>query len=140
TGELAIFETIQLTKIFTPANTTNQNGTWSSSDQNIATVNSNGLVTAISSGNVTITFTSTDGNLSDTSEILVLPEAITANAGQDVSICQGESVTLTANGGTTYEWSTGETTASITVNPNETTTYTVTAYSVSGNNSDSDEV
>lgn len=67
-------------------------------------------------------------------------ETITANAGQDTAICQGDSVTLTATGGSTYEWSTGQTTASITVNPNTTTTYTVTAYSASGNNSDTDDV
>ncbi|MEN8194481.1 MAG: choice-of-anchor Q domain-containing protein, partial [Bacteroidota bacterium] len=52
--------------------------------------------------------------------------SVNANAGEDQSICLGESVTLTASGGSTYSWSTGATTQSITVNPNETTTYTVT--------------
>ncbi len=56
------------------------------------------------------------------------PNAITASAGSDISICDGESTTLTASGGTTYLWSNGETTASITVSPTETTTYTVTAF------------
>ncbi|HTO17117.1 MAG TPA: hypothetical protein VLZ83_15205, partial [Edaphocola sp.] len=51
-------------------------------------------------------------------------ETIIANAGDDVSICQGASTTLTATGGSTYLWSTGETTASITVSPEQTTTYT----------------
>lgn len=37
----------------------------------------------------------------------------------------GESVTLSASGADTYLWSTGETTASITVAPTETTTYSV---------------
>ncbi|MCK7591026.1 hypothetical protein M0G43_10615, partial [Subsaxibacter sp. CAU 1640] len=40
---------------------------------------------------------------------------ITANAGQDVSICESGSTTLTATGGSSYLWSTGATTASITV-------------------------
>ncbi|OMP30694.1 hypothetical protein [Mangrovimonas sp. DI 80] len=66
--------------------------------------------------------------------------AITANAGEDQTICEGETVTLTATGGATYEWSNGETTASIEVSPEETTTYTVTAYSSTGSNSDTDEV
>ena len=44
----------------------------------------------------------------------------------DTSICQGESVTLMASGGTLYNWNTGETTASITVTPATSTTYMVT--------------
>lgn len=47
------------------------------------------------------------------------------NAGTDKAICNGESATLTAIGGETYLWSTGETTATIVVNPNATITYTV---------------
>lgn len=49
-----------------------------------------------------------------------------ANAGSDVAICEGENTILTASGGTQYLWSTGETTASITVNPLTTTNYSVT--------------
>ena len=64
--------------------------------------------------------------------------AITASAGSDISICDGESTTLTASGGTTYLWDNGETTASITVSPTETTTYTVTAFD--GTESDTDSV
>lgn len=51
---------------------------------------------------------------------------IEVNAGEDVEICAGDSTTLTAIGEGSFEWSTGETTASITVSPGETTTYTVT--------------
>ncbi|MEZ4792877.1 MAG: T9SS type A sorting domain-containing protein, partial [Gelidibacter sp.] len=65
---------------------------------------------------------------------------ITANAGPDVSICEGSSTTLTASGGSSYLWNTGATTASITVNPSNTTTYTVTAFDATGNNSDTDDV
>jgi len=68
------------------------------------------------------------------------PTGITANAGEDISICEGEEVVLAATGGATYEWSTGETTQSITVSPTETTTYIVTAYDESGSNSDQDDV
>ena len=49
-----------------------------------------------------------------------------ANAGNDVAICEGASTTLTATGGGSYEWSTGETTASITVSPLADETYSVT--------------
>lgn len=42
------------------------------------------------------------------------------------AICIGQSAVLTADGGTTYSWSTGATTDSITVSPVIPTTYTVT--------------
>jgi len=63
----------------------------------------------------------------------------TANAGDDVTICAGEAVELTATGGGSYMWSNGETTASITVSPTAETTYTVTVTS-DDNCVDSDEV
>jgi gliding motility-associated-like protein len=50
-------------------------------------------------------------------------------ANNDGTICEGASVTLTASGGTSYAWNTGETTAAITINPAATTTYTVTVTS-----------
>ena len=56
---------------------------------------------------------------------------LTVHANPDViiegseQIELGESVTLSASGADTYLWSTGETTASITVSPTETTTYSV---------------
>lgn len=49
-----------------------------------------------------------------------------ADAGPDQSICQGESATLTASGGTTYVWSTTETTSTIVVTPTASQTYFVT--------------
>ncbi|WP_299100127.1 Ig-like domain-containing protein [uncultured Winogradskyella sp.] len=70
--------------------------------------------------------------------VIVIPEII-ADAGNDVSICIGESVTLNASGGISYLWNTGNTDASITVTPNETTSYTVTVYDEFGN-SDTDSV
>ena len=42
------------------------------------------------------------------------------------TICNGQSTTLTASGGGTYNWSTGATTTSVTVSPSSTTSYTVT--------------
>ncbi|HNU58814.1 MAG TPA: Ig-like domain-containing protein, partial [Aquaticitalea sp.] len=140
TAELQLTETVQLTATITPANATNQNGTWSSSNSNIATVSTNGLVSAVAEGNVTITFTTVDGGFADSAEITVFPAALQASAGDDQTICQGQSATLTATGGVTYLWSTGETTATITVSPTQTTTYTVTVFDASGNNSDSDDV
>jgi len=57
----------------------------------------------------------------------------TANAGADVTVtCTTPSTTLTALGGTSYLWSTGATTSSITVTPVMTTTYTVTVTAANG--------
>lgn len=49
--------------------------------------------------------------------------------GPDTTICQGQSITLTATGGTSYVWNTGATSSSITVSPSQTTAYIVTATS-----------
>ncbi len=77
----------------------------------------------------TVTATLNGCTNSDSVTVTVLePDTVTANAGADKTICENESVTLTASGGTTYLWNTGETTQSIEVSPTVTTTYTVTAY------------
>lgn len=44
----------------------------------------------------------------------------------DSNICQGRTIVLTAQGGGTYLWSTGDTTASISIKPDTLTTYSVT--------------
>lgn len=60
------------------------------------------------------------------------PVVATINPGSSAvnvtsgTVCAGDSATITASGATTYSWNTGATTASITVAPSSTTTYTVT--------------
>jgi gliding motility-associated-like protein len=51
---------------------------------------------------------------------------IVANITGDTTICVGENTSLTATGGASYLWSTGATTATITVNPTTNTKYKVT--------------
>jgi uncharacterized protein YjdB len=65
--------TQQLTVTISPANATNKNVTWSSSNSAIATVNSSGLVTAVSAGTATITATTQDGNKTASAAITVNP-------------------------------------------------------------------
>lgn len=61
----------------TPSNATNQNVTWSSSDDTKVVISANGLqatITAIGTGNATITCTSTDttnGNIADSCEVII---------------------------------------------------------------------
>lgn len=52
--------------------------------------------------------------------------------GTSTSVCSGESVTLTATGGSTYQWSSGQSNASITVSPGTGTTYEVTGTDANG--------
>jgi len=59
-----------------------------------------------------------------------VPSVITVITGptltvNSASICSGQTATLSAGGATTYTWSTGAFTSSITVNPVATTVYTV---------------
>ncbi|MDR1840495.1 MAG: Ig-like domain-containing protein, partial [Holophagales bacterium] len=62
--------TEQLTHTIQPSNATNQNVTWESNNSAIAAVN-NGLVTAIASGNATITVRTNDGNHTATCSVTV---------------------------------------------------------------------
>ena len=60
-----------LTATITPNNATNKNVTWSSSKTSVATVDSNGMVTAVSSGSAIITVTTADGSISASCQVTV---------------------------------------------------------------------
>jgi len=62
-----------------------------------------------------------------------------ANAGSDEDICSGGSTLLTATGGTSYAWSTGQNTDAITVSPVISSQYIVTVTGVN-NCTDADTV
>ncbi len=77
--------------------------------------------------------------------ICLQPTGISPSAGEDVAICLGDSVTLSASGGNRYEWSptTGlsdPTIANPIAKPSETTTYTLTAYTTDDDCSGTDEI
>lgn len=61
-SDLSVGEKLQLTANINPSDAENKEVTWSSSDNNIATVNSDGLVEAKNSGVATITVTTKDQN------------------------------------------------------------------------------
>ncbi|MEZ4849608.1 MAG: PKD domain-containing protein [Bacteroidia bacterium] len=63
----------------------------------------------------------------DSVEVEVVPRPITEIDGIN-QICVGGSIVLTASGGDSYIWSTGETTASISIVPDQPTTYYATAF------------
>lgn len=68
---LAVDDTLQLVATVYPINATNKEVTYSSSAEGIATVDSDGLVTAVAEGTATITVTTTDGGKTDTCAITV---------------------------------------------------------------------
>lgn len=59
-ADLLIGETTQLTAVFTPAGTAQTNIEWSVNDKEIATVDSNGLVTCVGAGELRVTVQSLD--------------------------------------------------------------------------------
>jgi len=67
----------QLTATVLPEDATNKAVTWTTSDPTVATVDENGLVTAVAAGTATITATTTDGtNLEASCAVTVAPEEI----------------------------------------------------------------
>ena len=92
-------ETLQLTATVSPYNANNSTVTWSSSNTSVATVSSNGLVTAKSRGTATITATTTDGtNLSASCSVTVnqLATGISLNKTQ-ATLVDGTTLQLVAS-------------------------------------------
>jgi len=68
-------------------------------------------------------------NGSDSGMVTVLPKPL-ADAGESKTICEGETATLTATGGVSYLWTTGDATSTITVS--EAGSYHVTVTAANG--------
>ena len=84
--------------------------------------------TVIASPATTTTYSVTGTSLGCTNSTAI---TVTVNPNPIITvnnpiICSGENTTLTANGATTYVWSSGATTNPIVVSPNSSTTYTIT--------------
>jgi hypothetical protein len=91
-------------------------------DPNAALTNANPGMSTL----YTLTVSDTLTGCSNTDDVQVdVIGGPTVNISNDTIICAGETVTLTASGGTAYQWSDGSTSASITVTPMQTTVYTV---------------
>ena len=80
-----------------PDNATNKDVEWSTSDEDVATVSSSGIVMAKANGTATITVTSEDGNKSDECLVTVTTpvESVSLDL-EDLAIFRGETKKLTA--------------------------------------------
>ena len=76
TVALTVSETVTLFAAVLPDNATNQNVTWNSNNTAVATVNANGVVTAVSPGTAIITVTTQDGGRTTTATVTVKEPAV----------------------------------------------------------------
>jgi uncharacterized protein YjdB len=94
-----------------PDNATDKTVTWSSDNTNIATVDSEGKVTAVTAGKATITCTANDGSgVKATCEVTVTSVVKSIELPATMTVAAGQTVTLTptltpADAVTTLTWS-----------------------------------
>ena len=135
---MTVGETIKLNAVISPSNATNKGITWKSNDPSIATVDSNGVVTAKKQGTTLIVATTIDGGKRANAGITVKSKktftatfktngsnsiskstasCITSN-GSDT--CTIKTPTITRNGGyTILGWSTASNATSATIKTNQ---------------------
>ena len=123
-----------------PGITGDTGGTFSSTTGLVFISTSTGQVdlSASTSGTYVVTYTAPSSDTATTS--ISIDSIPVVSAGADVAICTGNNTVLTATGATTYSWSTGQTGASITVDPTTNTTYTVTGFNGACSATDSVDV
>lgn len=109
---LQIGDTFTLTAYITPANATNRNVKWTSSDESIATVNTDGVISAVSVGTTTISVTTECGNLTASTEVVITYSEIGVEidgivwATRNVGV-SGTFAPFVQNSGGFFSWSAG---------------------------------
>ncbi len=100
---------------------------------------SNGATTAAitvspsSNTTYTVTVTNSNGCTATATRTVTVNSAPTASISPSTAtVCSGNSIQLTASGGTNYLWSNGAITAATSVNPTTNTTYSVTVTNSGG--------
>jgi len=83
-GDIMVEDTYDLNATISPSNATYKNTSWSSDNTSVATVNSGGVVTAISAGSATITVTTDDGGISSNCTLNILSEPLILSSHVDV--------------------------------------------------------
>lgn len=120
------------TTSFTNTSTGGTAYSWDFGDGNTSTAqNPTNTYAAPGTYVVTLTVTGT-GTCVATNTMNVTVNPLPTVTATSATTCPGGSATITAGGASTYVWSTGATTASITDNPASTTSYTVTGTTAAG--------
>ena len=96
TDILNVGSTDTLVPTILPANATNLSVSWVSSDPAVATVNSSGLVTAISAGTTIITATTAMGNIRATYNVTVVVPVSAINITGNNTVVNGQTLQLGA--------------------------------------------
>jgi PKD repeat protein len=114
-------EQIELTSSYTAGNT------WSTSESTQAIITNN-------IGTYTVFYTDPSGCVSPSTSIEVIANPpLNVTTSGNVTICDGQNTTISANGATSYSWDNGVGMgSSVIVNPSNSTTYTVTGSDVNG--------
>lgn len=95
-------ETETLVPVFSPSNATNKNVQWTSDNSEIASVNENGVVSAVAKGTATITATTVDGGFTASCEVSVVGTTVTLfseSFGNNTGTIRDWSDTYKAQGG-----------------------------------------
>jgi gliding motility-associated-like protein len=129
TGPICIGSTFNLNSV----GVTNGTYDWSLSGTSIGSTQNLTTVPAPTVGSYPITVTATDaiGNVCTSTTIVLVNPLPAVNAGNDVSTCLGNSVSLSGSGATTYQWNGGIQNATP-FSPTINNTYTVTGTDVNG--------
>ena len=98
---------------------------WSNGDHNPST-------TVNAAGQYYVTVTNLHGCSSTASRGVVVHELPTPQISGNMTICKGNNTTLTATGGVSYIWNTGNTGGNLSVAPSVSQSYTVTASNAYG--------
>jgi formylglycine-generating enzyme required for sulfatase activity len=117
---LAVNSTATLTATVAPDSATDKTVAWSSSDAEVATVSSAGVVAALAAGTATITVTTADGGKTDTCAVTVT--AGSTGGSDETYTASGVSFDMVAvSGGTTILNSSAVTLASFAIGKHEVT-------------------
>ena len=97
TATMIVGDTKQLTATVQPTNANDQDVTWSSSNESVATVSSDGLITAVGKGTAKITVTTEDGSFTATCTVTVNIAVTSVSLDNtDIYIIVGNTEQLTA--------------------------------------------
>ena len=101
-ASIYVGDTTKLTATVTPTNATNQKVTWSSNNESVATVGTDGTVTAVSAGTATITATAQDGSGISGSFVVTVQQADTTALKAKVTEAQAllDKTEVSAQNGT----------------------------------------